>query len=277
MDVGPLTGLGLVHDPARPVLIGVVHLAPLPGSPRGRLPINGIIDAAVRDAVAYQDGGAHAVIIENFGDVPFLKEQVEPHTVAAMTLAVHEVRSVLSIPVGINVLRNDALAAVGVAAMTGASFIRVNVHTGVTVTDQGIIEGRADRTLRYRTQLGEDIAIWADVLVKHGTPLGPQSIEDAASDAVHRGLADALIVTGRATGIAPEPADLARVRAVLPNTPVYVGSGATPETVANYLPVASGIIVGTWAKVDGRVENAVDRERVRLLAGSMRTVTGGQV
>ncbi|WP_238538608.1 BtpA/SgcQ family protein [Nitrolancea hollandica] len=264
----------LVHDPASPVLVGVVHLAPLPGSPRGHLTIEEIIDVAVRDAVAYQDGGAHAVIIENFGDVPFLKDQVEPHTVAAMTLAIREVRSVVSIPAGINVLRNDALAAVGVAALTGAPFIRVNVHTGVTVADQGIIEGRADRTLRYRKQLGADVAIWADILVKHGVPLGSQMIEDAASDAVHRGLADAVIVTGQATGKAPDPADLARVRAVLPTTPVYVGSGVTPETVASYFPAASGIIVGTWAKVDGRIENRVDRERVRLLAGSMRAAAG---
>ncbi len=274
MDVGALTGVRLVHDPASPVLVGVVHLAPLPGSPRGHLTIEEIIDVAVRDAVAYQDGGVHAVIIENFGDVPFLKDQVEPHTVAAMTLAVREVRSVVSIPAGINVLRNDALAAVGVAALTGAPFIRVNVHTGVTVADQGIIEGRADRTLRYRKQLGADVAIWADILVKHGVPLGSQMIEDAASDAVHRGLADAVIVTGQATGKAPDPADLARVRAVLPTTPVYVGSGVTPETVANYFPAASGIIVGTWAKVDGRIENRVDRERVRLLAGSMRAAAG---
>lgn len=260
----------LVHDPEKLTLIGVVHLAPLPGSPLGHRPIDEIIDAALRDAVAYQEGGADGVIIENYGDVPFLKDHVEPHTVAAMTLVVHAVRSMLTIPVGVNVLRNDALAAVGIAALTGTSFIRVNIHTGVMVTDQGIIEGRADRTLRYRKQLGTGVEIWADVLVKHGTPLGPQSIDDAAVDAVDRGLADAVIVTGRATGVAPDPADVARVRAVLPGTPVYIGSGATPETVTHYLPAASGIIVGTWAKVAGRIGNAVDRERVRRLADSMQ-------
>lgn len=275
MDVSAVTGLKPVHDPQRPALVGVVHLAPLPGSPHSHLPIEEIIDAALRDAFAYQDGGADAVIIENFGDVPFLKDRVEPHTVAAMTRAVLAVKSVLSIPVGINVLRNDALAALGMSAVTGASFIRVNVHTGVTVTDQGIIEGRADQTLRYRKRLGADVAIWADVLVKHGTPLGTQSIQDAASDTVHRGLADAVIVTGSATGVASDPADLARVRAVLPNTPVYVGSGVTPESVARYLPAASGIIVGTWTKFDGQVDKAVDRERVRTLADSMRTATQG--
>lgn len=265
-----MTGLKAAHDVGRPVLVGVVHLSPLPGSPRERLSVDEIISAAVRDALAYQEGGADAVIIENFGDAPFLKDQVEPHTVAAMALAVNAVKSALAIPIGVNVLRNDALAAAGIAAMTGASFIRVNVHTGVTVTDQGIIEGRADRTLRYRKQLGEGFAIWSDIMVKHGTPLGMQSIEDAAADAVHRGLADAVIVTGRATGIAPDPADLARVRAVLPDIPIYVGSGATPETVAGYFPAASGIITGTWTKAGGRIENAVDPERVRKLSGSLR-------
>ncbi|MDI3340829.1 MAG: BtpA/SgcQ family protein [Sphaerobacter sp.] len=253
-----------------PRLIGVVHLAPLPGSPRAADSLGEIIRRAVQDARAYYEGGADAVIVENFGDAPFFADRVEPHTIAAMTLAARAVIAAVPLPVGINVLRNDAAAALGIAAMTGAAFIRVNIHTGVMVTDQGIIEGRAAETLRYRRTLGAQVEIWADVLVKHGVPLGPQAIEDAARDAVERGLADAVIVTGSATGLATDPTDVVRVRRVLPETPVYVGSGASPETIPAFLPAASGVIVGTWAKRDGEVHRPVDPARVERLARALR-------
>lgn len=253
----------MTHTPLP--LVGVVHLAPLPGAPRNRLGIEAIIERALRDARAYQEGGASGLIVENFGDAPFFKETVEPHTIAAMTRAVREIAGAVSLPIGVNVLRNDALAALGIAAMSGGHFVRVNVHTGVMATDQGIIEGRAERTLRYRRALGTEVAIWADVLVKHGVPVGEQTLEDAALDAVERGLADAVIVSGRATGQPTDPADVQRVRAVLPETPIYIGSGVTPETIHAMRPAATGFIVGTWAKVGGRVESPVDPERVRRL------------
>ena len=79
------------------------------------------------------------------------------------------------IAIGINVLRNDARAALAIAAVVGAACIRVNVHTGARVTDQGLVEGRAAETLRLRRALGaESVAIWADVNVKHSAPLGPR-------------------------------------------------------------------------------------------------------
>lgn len=246
-------------------VIGVVHLAPLPGAPRNRLSLSEIIEHALHDARAYQSGGASALIVENFGDAPFFKERVPAHTVAAMTVAAREIVTAMPLPLGINVLRNDAAAALGVAAAVGASFIRVNVHSGVMVTDQGIIEGQADETLRLRRQLGADVEIWADALVKHGVPLGEQSLEDAGLDAVERGLADALIITGPGTGRPADPNQLVRLRRVLPSVPLYVGSGATPESIPDFLPYASGFIVGTWAKAGGRIANPVDPERVRKL------------
>lgn len=252
-----------------PRLVGVVHLAPLPGTPRVALSIDEIIERAVADARAYHEGGADALIVENFGDAPFFPERVEPHTIAAMALAVRAVATQVPLPIGVNVLRNDAAAALGIAATAGAKFIRVNVHTGVIATDQGIIEGRAAETLRYRRLLDAPVEIWADVLVKHGVPLGPQTIEEAALDAVERGLADAVIVTGVATGRSADPDDVARVRCVLPETPIYVGSGVNPESIPEFLPVATGVIVGTWAKRDGRVQNPVDPARVARLAEAL--------
>ena len=253
-----------------PLVVGVVHLPPLPGTPRAALSLDAILAAAVRDATAYRDGGASALIVENFGDAPFLKGAVEPHTVAAMALAVREVAAAVSLPIGVNVLRNDARAAIGVAAMTGASFVRVNVHVGAMVTDQGVVEGRADRSLRYRRQLGIPVEIWADLMVKHGVPLGDQSLEDVARDAVERGLADAVIVTGAATGRPAPPDDVRRVRLVLPDTPIYVGSGVSAANAGAFLPAATGFIIGTWAKIDGQIANPVDPDRVRRLVAAVR-------
>jgi membrane complex biogenesis BtpA family protein len=224
-----------------------------------------IIEHALRDAEAYRQGGAQGLIVENFGDVPFSKHAVQPHVVAAMTLAVSEIAAATDLPIGVNVLRNDAESAIGIAAMTGAAFVRVNIHTGVMVTDQGVIEGTPDRTMRYRRQLDAPVEVWADLLVKHGVPLGDQQIEEAAEDAVVRGLADAVIVTGIATGKPARFSDLERVRAVLPGTPIYLGSGVSPVGIQESIAHADGFIVGTWAKADGQVWNPVDPGRVEQL------------
>ncbi len=251
-------------------LIGVVHLAALPGSPRNSVPFDRVVERAVSDARRYRDGGASAVIVENFGDVPYSKDRVEPHVIAATALAVDRVMSSVDIPVGINLLRNDARAALGVAAITGASFIRVNVHTGTMVTDQGIIEGQADQTLRYRQLLGSTTEIWADIHVKHAALLGDATIEDSAEDAIYRGLADAVIVTGTGTGKETDPSDVARVRKRLPDARMLVGSGVNPESIAQLLPAASGFIVGTWVKEHGDVHLPVDSSRVARLVDAIR-------
>ena len=138
------------------------------------------------------------------------------------------------------------------------------------LTDQGIIEGRADRTLRRRRELGVPVAILADVLVKHAAPLGPQMIEEAARDAAERGLADALIITGSGTGEATDLDDLRRVRAVLPEMPLLVGSGVTAETAGDTFALADGAIVGTAFKVGGKTTAPVDVERVRRLVAAAR-------
>jgi hypothetical protein len=247
------------------VLLGMVHLLPLPGSPRWGGSLQAVLDAALTDAKALEGGGMDGCLVENYGDAPFTPGAVDPATVAAMAAVVAELRRASSLPLGVNVLKNDARAALAVAAATGASFIRVNIHVGAVVADQGIIQGDAYGTLRYRRLLAADVKIFADVLAKHGAPLAPVDVEQEARDAAYRGLADALIVSGKGTG---EPTDLARLRAVrqaVPDRPVLVGSGATPETVRRLLEVADGIIVGTSIKRDGKLANPVDPGRVEAL------------
>ena len=252
-------------------VVGMVHLVPLPGSPRWAGSMRDVVAAALGDARALIDGGVEALLVENFGDAPFTPGRVEPATVAAMSVAAAEVRRAFPRTLlGLNVLKNDARAALGIAAAVGAEFIRVNVHAGAVLADQGIIQSDAYGTLRDRRLLGADVAILADVGGKHAVPLGPVETEQTARDLVHRGLADALVVSGAATGQATPLGEVKRVRSAVPDVPILIGSGVTAETAAELLSVADGLIVGTSVKRDGDVRQPVDRARVEKLVAAAR-------
>ncbi|CAI8033501.1 Photosystem I biogenesis protein BtpA [Geodia barretti] len=248
------------------ILIGVIHLLPLPGSPRWNGNLKSVMNRAKMEAGILQDGGAQGVIVENFGDSPFRTGRVDPETVAAMTLAVEHVRGAVSIPVGINMLRNDAISALGVAVATGSEFIRVNVHYGVMATDEGIVEGEAHETTRRRRSLNADVQILADVLVKHAEPMGQKDIGLVAQETTRRALADGLIVSGPATGQPTNSFDVSVVRRAVPDGFVLVGSGINDHNVWRILEHADGAIVGTSLKKEGIVTNPVDPERVSRLA-----------
>ena len=258
-----------VFDCTKP-LVGMVHLLPLPGAPRWEGSMGAVVERAVEDARALEAGGMDGVIVENFLDAPFFSDRVPPETVAAITRVTGRLLDDLRIPVGVNVLRNDATAALAVAAATGAHFIRVNVHTGSMWTDQGWIQGHAERTLRDRARLGAHTAILADVFVKHASPPPGLTIEDAARDCWERGLADGLIVTGSGTGEPTDAGSVAAVRAAVPDSPIWVGSGATPATVASLLSAADGIIVGSALCHDGQAGSGIDPRRVGDLVEAAR-------
>lgn len=244
--------------------IGVVHLPPLPGSPRGGEGLQDATERALQDAVALRDGGVDGLILENFGDAPFSAGRVDAATVASMTTIALRVRDVCpDLQFGINVLRNDPIAALAIAQAVNAEFIRVNIHTGAMVTDQGLIQGDARGTLLERRRLGSQTRIASDILVKHAVPLGDPTLEDVARDTAHRGLADVLIVTGSGTGRPHDPARVARVKAAVPHLPVWVGSGITLDT-ASHLK-ADGAIVGTALHVDGDIVKPIDRARVESM------------
>jgi uncharacterized protein len=249
-----------------PRLVGMVHLGPLPGSPRHSGDLAATVDRAVADARALADCGFDALLVENFGDAPFYADAVPPVTVAAMTRAVTSLIAATPLPVGVNVLRNDAMAAMSIAAATGASFIRVNVLSGTMFTDQGPIVGRAAEVSRLRAALGAEVLILADVFVKHAVPPEGWTIERAAVDLWERGGADALIVSGSGTGEPIDDGRLATVAAAVPDAPLYAGSGVDERNVASILETCRGVIVGTSIKRDGLTTAPVDPDRARSLA-----------
>ncbi|MDJ0570236.1 MAG: BtpA/SgcQ family protein [Pleurocapsa sp. MO_192.B19] len=243
-------------------VIGVVHLSPLPTSARWKGKLKEVIARAEQEATALSAGGVDAIIIENFFDAPFTKDCVDPAVVSAMTLIVDRLKGMVMLPIGINVLRNDAKSAMAIATCTDVQFIRVNVLTGVMATDQGLIEGKAHELLRYRRELGSDVAILADVLVKHARPLGTPNLTTAVQDTIERGLADGVILSGWATGSPPTQEDLELASAAAGDTPVFIGSGANWENIPQLMQAADGVIVSSSLKRYGKIGETIDPIRV---------------
>jgi len=224
---------------------------------------------ALNEAGIFVRHGCNALLIENFRDNPFYPGSLPPETIASLAAVTREVAREYIIPVGVNALRNDACVALSVATAAGAKFIRVNIHTGAALTDQGIIEGKAHETLRLRSNLKSNVLIFADVAVKHASPIASRSIDLEVKDLAERGMADAIIVTGKRTG---GEADFKELEIVTQNTslPVLIGSGLTPENLYKYYPVMDGLIVGSYFKTDGNADKMVSEERVKKFTGKLR-------
>jgi len=257
------------------LLIGMIHLRPLPGAPGwrpGGTDADAWPEAAARDARRLVDAGFDAVLVENFGDAPFYREHVPPETVAGLTAACLAVARVIEgrAHLGLNVLRNDALAAIAIAASAPIEFVRVNVLAGAYATDQGVIEGRAAEVARARARLAPGVRILADVRVKHARPLALRPIGEEARELVGRAGANAVIVSGEATGRAVDLDELATVRAALGTHPVLIGSGASAENVADLLARADGVIVGTAIKEGGETTAPVDAGRAAAFVAAAR-------
>ena len=256
-----------------PAIVGMVHLPPLPGAPGFAGDRSAIRERVRRDAAALEAGGVDGIMLENFGDAPFHPDRVPRHTVAEIAALAASLREHVAIPFGVNVLRNDVRSALGIAAATDGAFVRVNVHTGARLTDQGLIEGLAHETLRLRERLGADVAVLADLDVKHSAPLAERPLEERLGDLVERGGADAVVVSGTETGESVDTDRLARVidcrddRGL--DIPVLVGSGVTPATAPDLLSRADGAIVGTALKENRETTAPVDEAAVERLVGAV--------
>lgn len=260
--------LTTIFKTATPV-IGVVHLLPLPTSPKWGGDLQRVIDRAEQEATALASGGVDGIIVENFFDAPFPKDRVDPSVVSAMSLIVQRLQQLVAVPIGINVLRNDARSALAIATCVNAQFIRVNVLTGVMATDQGLIEGCAYDLLRYRRELGSSVHILADVLVKHARPLGSPNLTTAVQETIDRGLADGIILSGWATGSPPSLEDLELAKAAARDVPVFIGSGANWENISKLIQSADGVIVASSLKRKGDIQQPIDPIRVRQFVESM--------
>jgi membrane complex biogenesis BtpA family protein len=262
--------------PAPKPVIGMVHLWPLPGAPGYTgYGMQVIVEHALRDAEALVQGGVDGLVVENMWDLPYyVGNDVKPEAMTAQAVAAAEVVNSFPVPVGINVIHNGGVVCLAIAVASGARFIRVCILTGARVWDTGEFDhGCAAELMRKRKELAADgIHIFADVDKKHSVPFPGIDLQTHIQWTEFYG-ADALIVSGKFTGNAP---DVEKVREAkrLATRPVLIGSGCSAENAAAFLPYADGIIVGTSLKRDGVMENAVDAARVSALMEKVRAVRG---
>jgi membrane complex biogenesis BtpA family protein len=262
-----MTSNPLFPSSRRCALIGMVHLAALPGSSGYRGDPKAIVAAALLDARTLLDGGVDALLIENMGDVPYLRGRVEPETVAATTLVASKIAE-LGAPFGVQLLAAANREALGVAVATGATFLRVEGYAFGHVADEGWIDACAGELQRARAFLRSTVSIFADIKKKHASHsvTADLSVSDVAKGTVFCG-ADALVVTGTATGEVAQEADVTAARTA--GAPVIVGSGVRSSNVTRFRDLADALIVGTSLKYDDDWRKPVELDRVRSLARAL--------
>jgi uncharacterized protein len=237
-------------------IIGMVHLLPLPETPDFVGDIDAIYVRALNDAKTLADAKLDGLIMENFGDEPYFVGEPTLTQLAMMAAITREVQRSVTIPVGVNVQFNAWQSEIAIAYACGAQFVRVEVFIDTVIGAQGVVHPCSAQITRFRRAIGaQGIALWADIQTKYTQNLLPQSISQSAIDAQNAG-ADALIVTGTATGQATPLDSVAAVKSVV-DLPVIVGSGATPDTIQQILEVADGAIVGSALKEAGIAHNPV--------------------
>lgn len=263
-----------IFDEPKPI-IGMIHLAPLPGAPRyDGQPVEEIYAAGVADALAMSEAGIDGIIVENAFDLPFARpEAIGPETVAALSAACLRVREAVDLPIGITCVANGVIPALAIAKAVGARWIRANQWVNAYVANEGFINGPAGEALRYRSAIGaREVRVFADVHVKFGAHAitGDRTISEQARDAEFFD-ADLLIASGQRTG---SPTDASEVRAIRAGTslPVIVGSGLEVGNAAELLSVADGAIVGSSLKVGGNWWKPVDPIVTKELMEVVRSV-----
>ena len=246
-------------------IIGVVHLKALPGSPFYQNNLSEIYETALEDSINLDNGGVDGIIIENFGDVPFVKNSISKLTLSHFTNIAKEIADSVNIDIGINVLRNDGESALSIADSIKAAFVRINILSGTMYTDQGIIQGEANKLMKLNNSLSSKIEIYADVFVKHAVPPVGYTIENQTEELLLRAGANKIIITGDGTGKEINFEQLEKVRGIVPKGQLAIGSGVNESNIEKYKDIADILIIGTGFKVNNDVAKPVDVKSVEKL------------
>ena len=272
LDALQISSLTDIFRTAKPV-IGMVHCWPMPGAPGYQgYGMRDIIRHAQSDAEALIAGGCDGIIVENMWDIPFRAgAHIPPESIAAHAVVAAAVRDVCPLPMGINLVHNGGVALLAIAIAARAEFIRVCMFTGAGVWDAGSFdEGCAADLVRRRSELhAESIKILADVDKKHSVRFPGIDLATHIEWTRFFG-ADALIVSGRMTGDAPNLGKVREAKALAGDRPIIIGSGADAGNIAAFMSVADGVIVGSSIKMGGAIAEPVDVERVKRFVDAAR-------
>ncbi len=245
------------------VVIGMVHLLPLPGTPfyqEGTM--EQTLEKAVADATALYRGGADGCLIQTVDRVYPAADEADYARVAAVAAVVRAVADATGpeFQIGVQIMLNALKASVAVAKVCGGSFIRCAALVGATLTAAGMVEADPHGFLTYRARIGaQSIKLIAEVNSMHFRWLGDRPTVDVARMAARVG-AEAVEVAH------PDEETNARlvreVKQAMPHLPVILGGHTTHDNVARRLAEADGVFVGSCLKADCR-DGRVEVERVR--------------
>ncbi len=249
-------------------LYGVVHLAPMPGTPfhtPGSLATT--IDEAVRDARALEAGGATGILLQTADRVYPVDDNADPARVAAVTRVVDAVIAATGEgwQVGVQIMRHAVRASLAVAKVTGCSFVRADALVGITTSTHGVVQPDSAAIMAYRRALDAfDVELIVDIDSMHYTWLG--SLEPTAGVA-RRALqvgADSVCIAHRDQASARRL--VAETRAECPRARIIIGGFVTHDNAAGLLQEADGAFVsGCIARSDGAVDVAAVRALVSAI------------
>lgn len=258
-------------------VVAVIHVGALPGTPASAHTVDELTELAVREAGLYREGGVDGLMVENMHDVPYLRGGVGPEVVAAMAVVARAVKAEAGLPVGVQILAGANVESLAVAHAAGLDYVRVEAYAFAHVADEGVIQSSAAELLRFRKKIGaERIKVWADVKKKHSSHAITADVSlGETCEAVEFMRGDAVIVSGSATGAPPRAADVTEARSHC-RIPVLLGSGVTPENVAEFYDAADGFIVGSYFKERGLWSNTVEPARVRRMSEAVLALRAGE-
>lgn len=245
------------------MLIGMVHLLPLPGSPFYNKDLNAIEKRAWQDVKNIEKAGFDAIIIENYGDQPFLINEVPLESLISMAKIVSRITKKTKLKIGINIEFNAWKEELIMAKVMEADFIRVEVFNEFRFHESGLVFPSIAKILRARKSLNaESVKIFVDINVKNTFPIIKYD-EKKILYTIDK-YADAIIYTGSETGKPPKINDIKKLKENI-HKPLYIGSGVNEKNIIEFLNIAEGVIVGTAIKEGNKTENPVSFEKAQKL------------
>jgi membrane complex biogenesis BtpA family protein len=255
-------------------IIAMCHLRAMPGDPAydPEKGIPWIIENALQNLKALQDGGVDAVMFSNEFSLPYVT-RVDPVIVATMARIIGEIKDQISVPYGVNVLW-DPRASIDLAMATEASFVR-EIFTGVYASDFGLWNTSCGEVIRHRQAVhGESIRLLFNIVPEAAVYMAGRDPADIARSTVFNTNPDALCVSGIIAGAEASSNVLRKVKEAVPQTLVFANTGVNPENVEEQLSIADGAVVGTSFKYEGHTWNDVDPDRVKSFMQKVKTLRG---
>lgn len=248
--------------------VGMIHLGALISAPKYEDNFDIILKNALHELCILEETGFNAAIVENFNDIPYSTEQ-SLETIIQYTRIFSILKENSKIKLGVNIQYTNTDVEMILATICGADFIRVENYVEKRIGSFGELVPLASSILRKKKLLNSNVKIYADINPKHSFNAFQQDTKYSVKEAIDAN-ADYIIITGSETGKAPTLSDVELVKEINNNTKVIIGSGVSIDNVNSFKGMVDGLIVGSSVKIDGDVNNLLDRDKCAELIKRLR-------